>query len=215
MRATLLSIITNPLVYSKLQYEIDAAVHTELISSPITGAEASKLPYLQACILEGLRRYPPIAQLREREVPPEGDMINGHHIPGGTFIGLNSWGLQLNSVFGDDPEVFRPERWLIEDQVQLKRMHRVHELIFGHGSTKCMGVPIAMLGLNKIFVEVCSYYCQHLSSNGGQIRELIVLQLLRQFDLSIINPERPWRTTGYGIFFQKDFNIRVQRRQRT
>ncbi|RDL36198.1 Cytochrome P450 oxidoreductase [Venustampulla echinocandica] len=154
MRATLLAIITNPSVYAKLQAEIDAADRAGLLSSPIKESEASKLPYLQACISEGLRRFPPITQLRERQVPPEGDIINGHHVPGGTFIGLNAWGLQLNSVFGWDPEIFRPERWLIEDKDLLLRMQKVHELIFGYGNTKCLGIPIAMLNLNKIFVEV-------------------------------------------------------------
>jgi cytochrome P450 len=86
-------------------------------------------------------------------VPPEGDWYNGTFIPGGTFVGLNAWGLQLNSVFGDDPEVFRPERWLVEDKERLRQMSQVQELIFGYGTTRCLGIPIAMMNLNKIFVE--------------------------------------------------------------
>lgn len=162
MRATLLSIISNPRVYARLQKEIDDAINNGHISSPIQDSEARAMPYLQACIAEGLRRFPPITQLREREVPPEGDIIHGHHIPGGTFIGLNAWGLQLNPVYGDDVEVFRPERWLIDDADRLREMHKTHELIFGYGNTKCLGVPIAMMNLNKIFVEVSSIYLRSL-----------------------------------------------------
>lgn len=94
-------------------------------------------------------------------VPPEGDTYKGKFIPPGTFIGLNAWGLQLNPVFGDDPQVFRPERWLIDDADRLKEMERVHELIFGYGTTRCLGIPIAMMNLNKIFVEVSKLaaYC--------------------------------------------------------
>lgn len=154
IRATLLAIISNPRVYARLVAEIDEAESREQISSPIRDQEARRLPYLQACIKEGLRRFPPITQLRERMVPPEGDTYNGHRIPGGTFIGLNAWAVQLNPVYGDDPEVFRPERWLIDDEVRLKEMSRVHELIFGHGTTRCLGIPIATMNLNKIFVEV-------------------------------------------------------------
>jgi cytochrome P450 len=69
------------------------------------------------------------------------------------FVGLNAWGLQLNSVFGEDPEVFRPERWLVEDEDCLRRMCQVQELIFGYGTTRCLWIPIAMMNLNKIFVE--------------------------------------------------------------
>ncbi|KKY13342.1 putative pisatin demethylase [Diplodia seriata] len=154
MRSTLLSIISTPHVHSRLVKEIDSAAARGHVSSPITEEEAKRLPYLQAVLKEGLRRFPPITQLRERMVPPEGDWYDGKHIPGGTFVGLSAWGLQLNKVFGDDPEVFRPERWLIDDQDRLRRMAQVQELIFGHGTTRCLGIPIAMMTLNKIFVEV-------------------------------------------------------------
>jgi cytochrome P450 len=61
-------------------------------------------------------------------------------------------------VFGDDPQVFRPERWLEEKYddggTQLAAMAKVQELVFGHGMTRCLGIPIAMMKLNKMFVEV-------------------------------------------------------------
>lgn len=154
VQSTLLAIISNPRVYQQLKAEIQTAVTDDLVSYPIQHAEAKQLPYLQACILEGLRKYPPLSQLRERLVPPEGDIIEGHRIPGGTFIGFNAWGTQLDNVFGDDPDVFRPERWLIGDQKRLIAMQETLELIFGHGSTKCLGMPVAMMELNKMIFEV-------------------------------------------------------------
>ncbi|KAL9121435.1 MAG: hypothetical protein Q9187_002005 [Circinaria calcarea] len=190
VQGTLLAIISDPRVYRALRSEIDTALFQGWVSSPIQDIEARRLPYLQACIMEGLRRYPPLSQLRERLVPPEGDVIHGYRVPGGTFIGLNAWGTQINEVYGNDPEVFRPERWFITDGQRLKAMYRTHELIFGHGSTKCLGIQIATMELNKIFFE-----------------------LLRQFDISTINPTRPWKSTCYGIFFQEDFNVRITRRE--
>lgn len=190
MRASLLAIISNPRVYSRLVREIDDAVAAGKISSPIRDDEARKLPYLQAVIKEGLRRFSPITQLRERVVPPQGDSFNGHFIPGGTFVGINSWTIQCNPVFGEDPEVFRPERWLIDDEEHLKQMTQVHELIFGWGTTRCLGVPIALMNLNKVFVE-----------------------LLRRYDIETINPHKPWHSECYGIFFQRDFNVRISHRQ--
>ena len=154
MQSTLLAIISNPPVYRALQSEIDAAVRHGAASSPIQNAEAAKLPYLSACILEGLRKHPPVAQLRERMAPPEGDWIKGYRIPGGTYIGFNTWGLQLSEVFGYDPDVYRPERWLVEDAERVKQMRGALELVFGHGATKCLGIPIAMGELNKIVFEV-------------------------------------------------------------
>ena len=125
------------------------------MSYPIKDFESKQLRYLQACVLEGLRKFPPLSQLRERVVPEGGDLIHGHRIPAGTYIGLNAWGTQLDSVYGDDPETFRPERWLIDDEARLEAMHRTHGLIFGHGATKCLGMAMAMMELNKMIFEVC------------------------------------------------------------
>lgn len=54
--------------------------------------------------------------------------------------------------------MFRPERWLPESYddggQRLAAMAKVQELIFGHGMTRCLGIPIAMMNLNKMLVEV-------------------------------------------------------------
>ena len=154
VQATLLAIISNPTVYNKLKNEIEAAITEKSISYPITHAEAKQLPYLQACIHEGLRKFPPLSQLRERIVPPEGDLVNGYPIPGGTFVGLNAWGIQLDEVYGENPDAFLPERWMTCSKEQYRSMKETHDLIFGHGSTKCLGTPIAMMELSKMIFEV-------------------------------------------------------------
>ena len=157
MRAILLMIISNARVYKKLQAEIDDFARMGQLSSPVADAEARQMPYLQACIKEGLRRYPPITQLRERMSPPEGDVYEGRPIPPGTFVGINAWGLQLDPVFGSDPEVFRPERWIEADLTKFKEMNQVQELVFGYGNTRCLGIPIALMNLNKTIVQVRRY----------------------------------------------------------
>ncbi|KAI9783035.1 MAG: hypothetical protein M1816_001612 [Peltula sp. TS41687] len=163
IRATLLYIISNPLIYARLQAEIDAAVATGSISSMVRNGEARKLLYLQACIKEGIRIFPPITALRERVTPPEGDTIRGHYIPGGVNIGLNMRGLLLNEVFGPDPEVFRPERWLDSDPDKLQDMERVHELVFNWGYTRCLGIHLATTMISKFFVEVSSVFTREPS----------------------------------------------------
>ncbi|KAL8808021.1 MAG: hypothetical protein Q9182_000299 [Xanthomendoza sp. 2 TL-2023] len=111
------------------------------------------MQYLQACILEGLRIHPPLAQLRDRVTPPEGDYIHGYRIPPGTSIGFNSWGTQRDAVYGDDPNVFRPERWLENDEIKVQSMRRTCDLVFGCGPTKCLGSNIAAMVLNKVIFE--------------------------------------------------------------
>ena len=125
-----------------------------MISYPALEDEVRKLPYLQACIREGLRIFPPITYLRERVTPAQGDTLNGFFIPGGVNVGLNLPGLLLNQVFAPDPRVFRPERWLDADPRHLREMERVMELVFGFGPTRCLGIRMANTNQSKFFVEV-------------------------------------------------------------
>lgn len=148
-------IITNPLVYETLRAEVHRAVARGQVSNPIQDTEAKQLAYLQACVLEGLRKFPSVSQLRERVVPPGGDTLGRFHLPEGTFVGLNAWGAQLNkAIYGDDAENYCPERWLIDDADRLRVMHQTHSLVFGHGTTKCMGMSMAMMEVPKVIFEV-------------------------------------------------------------
>lgn len=156
IRALLLHVITNPLVYAKVKAEICTAAATGKLSQPCCELEARTLPYLQACIKEGLRVFPPITALRERVVPKGGDTLQGTFIPGGTCIGLNLPGVLMNEVFLPDPKIFRPERWLEADPEHLRNMERVHELVFNWGFTRCLGIRLASTMTSKFFVEVCS-----------------------------------------------------------
>lgn len=185
VQSTLLCIATNPHVYATLQSEMRAALRAGRISTPISGAEARRLVYLQAVVLEGLRKHPPLSQLRERVVPAGGDRLGGYYLPAGTLVGLNGWGAQLKTeVYGEDAALFRPERWLTGDQERLREMHACHSLIFGHGATRCLGVAMAMMEIPKV-----------------------VFELLRNFDVSVADPHRPWTSRCYGIFHQEGFRV--------
>ena len=101
-----------------------------------------------------MRIFPPITYLRERVTPKQGDSLNGFFIPAGVNVGFNLPGLLLNDIFNPDPKTFRPERWLEEEPERLRSMDRVMELVFGWGSTRCLGICMANANQSKFFVEV-------------------------------------------------------------
>ena len=81
--ATLLSgatfcLLKNPDALQKLTTEIR---NTFSKAEDITFNAVARLPYLQACIQEALRMYPPVPGIFPRRTGPEGDIINGRFIP--------------------------------------------------------------------------------------------------------------------------------------
>ncbi|KAI8962332.1 pisatin demethylase [Daldinia sp. FL1419] len=190
IRMTLLLLISNPMAYNKLKAEIDDAIAKGNISSPIKDIESRQLPYLQAVIKEGLRTFPVVTATFFKEVPTGGDTINGYYVPGGTEIGHNVLGImRAEKYWGNDADVFRPERWLEADKDAFEMMAGVLETLWGSGRYKCLGRSIAQIELNKVFVE-----------------------LLRRFDFSVVNPQNPVEIMNSGFFLMSEMKMRVTRR---
>ncbi|KAF2734130.1 cytochrome P450 [Polyplosphaeria fusca] len=190
IRAVMLNVLANPPVYRRLQTEIEHAIKSGKISSPVKDVEARQLPYLQAVIKEGLRILPPAAGTFFKTVPAGGDVINGKFIPAGTQIGSSPFGIHHSKkIFGADAELFRPERWLEADSARLAEMSSTVDLVFHYGKWQCLGKQVALMEFNKIFVE-----------------------LFRRFDFSIANPANPARIENAGIWIVEDFWVRTTRR---
>lgn len=99
--------------------------------------------------------FPPATGLMSKEVPPGGDTINGYYVPGGTSIGWSPFGLMRNQkIWGADAKLFRPERWFEGSPEEIQRKEINMEMVFGYGKYQCLGKNIAMMELNKIYVEV-------------------------------------------------------------
>lgn len=83
-----------------------------------------------------------------------GGWIYTAHAPEGTEIGANPYGIHRDKgVFGEDSDLFRPERWL-EDPEKEKEMDR-YILTWGYGIRICLGKNIALLETYKLMVQVC------------------------------------------------------------
>ncbi|KAK3680774.1 pisatin demethylase [Podospora appendiculata] len=188
--ATMLHIMTSPRVWTRLIAELDAAgLLARLRDSVISDAEARALPYLQAVIKEGLRIHPPVSGLNPRAVPAGGDTFRGIHLPAGTEVGWSSWGItRRTDLWGADAAEFRPERWLDAATAapeKLREMEGLVDLVFAYGKWQCLGRNVALMELNKVFVEI-----------------------LRRFDLALVDPTKPWKSFSAGLFQQSDMWVR-------
>ncbi|KAI4287246.1 MAG: hypothetical protein L6R35_003501, partial [Caloplaca aegaea] len=136
INSVLYHLMRNPLAYQKLTTEIDTAVQDSTLSIPIAYAEAIKLPYLRACINEGMRLHPSVGLTMPRTVPPGGATISGYHFAAGYRVGINGAVIQYDQdVFGADAHVFRPERWIEGDSARMQRTM----IAFGAGTRTCIG----------------------------------------------------------------------------
>ena len=99
--------------------------------------------------------WPPVSASMYKNPPPEGDTIAGKFIPAGTKVGVCWWAISRNKeVFGDDADVYRPERWLEAPAEKLDAMEKTKDMVFSPGKWQCLGKPVAMIELNKVFFEV-------------------------------------------------------------
>jgi cytochrome P450 len=118
-------------------------------------------------IKEGLRIWPPVVGLMSKKVPPEGDTIDGKFVPGGVSIGYGGFGIFRNKrIWGEDADLFRPERWIVDadggNRAKVKELEGVLEVIFNAGRFQCLGKNVALMELNKVFVEVCLFFLELL-----------------------------------------------------
>ncbi|KAH7303915.1 cytochrome P450 [Stachybotrys elegans] len=187
VRGTMLNILSNGPLYAKLKQVIATCVSGGQVSNPITLEEARRIPYLQALIYEGIRYRSPTNALFFKTSPDGGLDIQGKHIPAGTAIGMNMASLLASKdLFGEDADVFRPERFLEVSDSDRIEMERNVELVFGHGRWMCSGKTVAFMELNKIFFE-----------------------LLRNFDFQLLNPEKPWDSASYWVPVESNMWMKV------
>jgi cytochrome P450 len=125
MQSFLYHILKVPSFYNKICAEIDAANSAGRLSDMISYQEAQQLPYFQAALKEAMRVRPAVGLNITRHVPASGAEIDGQWYPGDTRVALNAWVLhQDKSVFGEDADVYRPERWLEGGEAKAKAMDR-------------------------------------------------------------------------------------------
>ncbi|KAH7213259.1 cytochrome P450 [Fusarium redolens] len=212
LRSTLLFIMTNPVIYAKVQKELEAAYQDQDILTAqgiICDAATQKLTYLLACIRESIRMLPPAFAMLQKQTPPEGDLLpDGRFIPGGTRVGTCVYGIvRSKAIFGEDADVYRPERWIEADnaanldpenntssaKVTYRRMIQAADIVFGSGRYQCLGKTVAMFELRKTLAT-----------------------LLHRYDIVSVNPSQPWVSVpANGLLLQSDMWVKVTARENT
>lgn len=98
LRAIFLNLMRYPRVLAKLRAELQGRRILGQLGEIVTAAEADSCPYLQGVIYEAMRVFSPAAFIFDRDVPQEGMIISGRHVPSGVgldfYILVNTPGLK-------------------------------------------------------------------------------------------------------------------------
>jgi len=134
---TLYCLAANPEYQKRARMEVDDILsvgHEE----PTYDEAKNKFEFLEACIKESLRLYPPVPFIvRNNETPLE---LCGHIIPAGTEVVLMIYAIQRSAQYWKDPDTFNPDRFATDG---IK--HPFAYTPFSAGHRSCVGQVFAML----------------------------------------------------------------------
>lgn len=160
-RAILCALMRDPVRYRNLQQEIRSKFSA---SKPITDSQLVGLPYLTACINEGLRLWPGLnGQFTSRV--STGAVVDGVYVPPGCLVSADLYTLQRHPRYWHDPDTFKPERWLDPKNPDEMRAFRP----FSAGPRSCPGRQIALQKLR-----------------------LTLAKFMFLFDMQFVNPQFEW-----------------------
>lgn len=145
-----------------------------------------------------MRMHPGVCMLLERYVPASGLLLpDGSVVAPGTAVGINPYVVGRNkTAWGEDADVFRPERWLRgegeteEAYHERLRVFNTSDLTFGGGSRVCIGRNLANMEVYKI-----------------------VATLVGRYEIALADPEREWVVTGSWFPRQKGLVCKLKKRE--
>jgi len=101
-----------------------------------------------------MRILPPTPFGLPRKTPAQGCDVFGQWVPGNTSVSMSSYVAHRDESVFPDPETFRPERWLGEDDKKLQP----YFITFSAGARGCIGRNISYLEQTMIIATVINRY---------------------------------------------------------
>ena len=158
---TLREIFSNDAIYNRLHEELKTMMPRASTVPSLT--ELEQLPYLSACLKEGLRISTPIRSRLPRVCPWSGWNYKKHYLPGGTIISSSPHLMDYNEAVFSSPRIFKPERWLSEDTAAVKLLEDGWAP-FSKGARGCFGKNFA---LAELYIIIAILTRQSLNSDSS------------------------------------------------
>jgi cytochrome P450 len=151
----------------------EARLHEELRDvlggRPPEVADLARLPYLHAVVSEVLRLYPPAYLLARTAIAPFS--IGGYDFGPGETVLMSQWVMHRDSRYYDEPDAFRPERWL---DGLADRLPPGAYFPFGDGPRRCIGQGFAMLESALVIATLAQQFQFRLAPGRPVVPEPLV-----------------------------------------
>ncbi|KAK8663966.1 hypothetical protein V6N13_083771 [Hibiscus sabdariffa] len=134
-------LMRNPKDMKRVQRELAEVVG---LDRRMEESDLDKLPYLKCCIKETLRLHPPIPLLLHETA--EEAVVAGYRIPARLRVMINAWAIGRDKDSWEDPESFKPSRFLKEGMADFKGGD-LEFIPFGSGRRSCPGMQLGLYAL--------------------------------------------------------------------
>ncbi|EXJ85668.1 hypothetical protein A1O1_06034 [Capronia coronata CBS 617.96] len=140
---TLFCLLTQPEILRRLKLELKDAIRDPAHLPPLAVIE--QLPYLSACIKEGLRLSNGVS-CRLQRIDPDNPIVftdrlrakgKQYLLPPGTPLSMTGMLIHVDPAYFPDPFVFNPDRWLNNPGLDK------YLVPFSRGTRQCIGMNLA------------------------------------------------------------------------
>ena len=131
-------LIGNPPILKKLRTELQAAIPDP--EANLDSLSLERLPYLSACIQEGIRLSYGISARNPRISPDKSTKYRDWSIPAGTPVSMTIVDVHHDEHIFPDSRSFIPERWLDNPQTEEGDNINRYFVAFGKDARSCLGI---------------------------------------------------------------------------
>ncbi|GJM99338.1 hypothetical protein PR202_ga16428 [Eleusine coracana subsp. coracana] len=155
---TMAELAANPRVMAKLNDEIARVFANADHPATIAEADLGRMEYLRAVLKEVLRLHPP-APLLVPHHSTTPTVVQGYEVPANTALFINAWAIGRDPAAWDEPEEFRPERFVEGSSAGVDFRGSDYQLVpFGAGRRVCPGINFALPVVELALVSLLHHF---------------------------------------------------------
>ncbi|USP82213.1 Cytochrome P450 [Curvularia clavata] len=145
LSAAMFSLYTHPSILATVKAELSS------IPNPPSFAQLDALPYFNAVIQETIRLHPGVVN-RQWRYSPEPIVYGEYVVPAGITYGMTPTILHKTPSVFENPEEFRPERWIENPKLSRAFMG------FSRGPRGCIGINLAKREISVLLAALLVKY---------------------------------------------------------